>query len=174
MSVLDDPKVSADVNTAKGICLELLGCIGARIQNLFMEAEPEQPQDSQETVKAEDTQEASSNTNIATVVREQDRKGLKSLAAAEEELIELLLSTQGKDYPEVLRVFGATLKTAEKFEQPSIDYLAARWSYELQSAMKLMVQLSESQEVSSKFQRELAKRNAAIWQTQPSNGFQSK
>ena len=36
MAVLDDPKLSADVNTAKGISLEHLGYIGAKIYKLSL------------------------------------------------------------------------------------------------------------------------------------------
>ena len=98
MSVLEDPKVSADVNTAKGICLELLGCIGARLQRLIVEARVEEP--TEKPAKDEGKKDVSSTAtlSLAEILREQDRKALKSLAAAEDELLELLLSASGEEY----------------------------------------------------------------------------
>lgn len=100
--MLEDPKVSADVNTAKGICLELLGCIGSRIQKLIVDAKSCEAEEVQRPdTDGEETPAVVSIRPIVSIVREQDRKALKKLASSEEKLIELLLSTSGEDFAEV-------------------------------------------------------------------------
>lgn len=86
--MLEDSKVSADVNTLKGICLELLGHIGARVHQLMLP-----PAGSANG----DTEELRNLTPIIEAMRTQDRKSIKYLARAEENLIQQLLTGSSED-----------------------------------------------------------------------------
>ena len=86
-AVLEESKVSADVNTLKGICLELLGCIGARVHQLMPPAGRANGE----------TEEQRNLTPIIEAMRTQDRKSIKYLAKAEENLIQQLLPGSSED-----------------------------------------------------------------------------
>lgn len=137
--VLEDPKVSADVNTSKAICLDHLGSIGSKIVQLAAKSQ----------VSTESSEDGSLEA-ITHIVRNQDRHALRRLAHAEETCIQQLL----------------TLSSSDRSTESAADYASMRWASDLLQALRVLPTLLEDEEIKPKFTKELSSKQAALWELQ--------